>query len=229
MKAIVIIAALLLTAPVYNRCLAAKDSIMVKDEFIRIITQYSDAGTASRLWNEVDTSYSGSRRFYHTLVHLDNFYYQLRQCKQLIADWDVLMVAMVYHDVVYGSPDHKDEERSAELAVQRLRESHFPEAGIKKCEALILATKTHAQTNDVDMDLFNDADMTILGLDRATYAGYVKNVGLEYGVTPQFLQGRKRVLQYFLKMDRIFKTDFFYKMYEKQARENIAWEISTLP
>ena len=58
---------------------------------------------------------------------------------------------------------------------------------------------------------------------------YVKNVRLEYGNTPQFDQGRKQVLQDFLNMDRIFKTDFFYKIYEKSARANIAAEISTLP
>ncbi|RXK86050.1 HD domain-containing protein [Filimonas effusa] len=208
---------------------ANPEAASVKEAFQAIITKYSNKATAEQLWREVDSNYTGADRHYHNLKHLDNFYSQLLKCKAEISGWETLVVAMVYHDVIYHTPDHRDEERSAELAVKRLQECNFPANAIKKCEALILATKSHAWSSDNDTNLFNDADMSIVGLSPAIYDEYVKNVGLEYGVTPQFQQGRKKVLQYFLSMDRIFKTNFFYKLYEKQARENIAREISTLP
>jgi predicted metal-dependent HD superfamily phosphohydrolase len=220
---------MLLGATLFGSPVMAKDAPTVKQAFCEIIAKYSDAATAERLWYEVDTSYSGPERHYHTLQHLTNFYTQLLKCKKEVKDWDILVVAMVYHDVVYHTPDHRDEERSAELAVKRLQECHFPEAAIRTCEALILATKSHALSQNPDTNLFNDADMSIVGLSPEVYREYVQNVGLEYGVTPQFRQGRKKVLQYFLSMDRIFKTNFFHGLYEEQARKNIAWEISTLP
>lgn len=202
----------------------------LEKEFKGIISKYNKTPTvAQKLWDEVVSSYSGESRHYHNMEHLQNFYNQLKKCKQLTTDHDLLIIAMVYHDVVYNSPDHKDEERSADFAVERLKGIGYPEEKIASCKALILATKTHALSTDADTNYFNDADMTILGLDEATYKTYVKNVRLEYGNTPQFDTGRKRVLQYFLGMDRIYKTDFFYKIYEKPARANIAAEITTLP
>lgn len=206
----------------------SKDELERK--FREIIERYNSSPEVSKkLWAEVVSHYTGESRHYHNLEHLDNFYNQLKKCKHLTKDHDLLVVAMVYHDVIYNSPDHRDEERSADFAVERLTEIGYPKEKTEACKALILATKSHALSDDADTNYFNDADMTILGLDRATYNTYVKNVRLEYGNTPQFDTGRKRVLQYFLKMDRLFKTDFFHKIYEKSARENIAAEISTIP
>ncbi len=196
--------------------------------FTGIVARYSDINTANKFWSEAAALYSGSDRHYHTLKHLDNFYSQLLKCRVDVKDWETLVIAMVYHDVIYNSTDHKDEERSADMAVERLTAIGFPAAKVAFAKSLILATKAHALSEDNDTNLFNDADMSILGLDRDTYATYVKNVRIEYGATPAFDKGRKRVLNYFLGMERIFKTDTFYKLYEKSARENISWEISTI-
>jgi predicted metal-dependent HD superfamily phosphohydrolase len=145
-----------------------------------------------------------------------------------VKDWKLLVIAMIYHDIIYNSPDHKDEERSAELAVTRLREIALPESQIDVIKSLILATKAHALSADNDTNLFNDADMSILGLDKETYTTYVKNVRLEYAKTPNFDTGRKRVLIYFLQMEHIFKTSFFRSLYEDAARRKINWEIGTI-
>jgi predicted metal-dependent HD superfamily phosphohydrolase len=193
-----------------------------------IVSQVKDKKTADSLWAEAERLYTGPTRFYHNLEHISNFYEQLKKCKKQIADWNALVIAAVYHDIIYGSEDRRDEERSAELAVQRLTTAGFPADFVKKVETLILATKAHALSEDNDTNLFNDADMSIVGLDREYYKRYVGNVRKEYSNSPNFDAGRKRVMQYFLNMPRIFKTDFFNKMYEASARENIKWEISTL-
>lgn len=202
----------------------------LENGFKDIIKKYNpDPAISIKLWNEIVSNYRGKNRHYHTLEHLRNFYNQLKKCKNLTNDNEVLIIAMIYHDVIYNSIDHKDEERSADLAVERLKSIGYPEAKIAKCKTLILATKAHELSRDADTNYFNDADMTILGLDKGVYEAYVKNVRLEYGNTPQFDQGRKRILLHFLSMDRIFKTDFFHKIYEQPARVNIASEISSLP
>jgi len=202
----------------------------LKDIFKGIIMKFcKDPGRADSLWTEVENNYTGGDRHYHNLDHLDNFYNQLLKCRAETGDWETLVLAMVYHDVIYNSPDHKDEERSAELAVERLRSAKVPDDKIEKCRGLILATKAHALSADKDTNLFNDGDMSILGLDRNIYKEYVKNVRLEYGSSPQFDAGRKKVLKYFLGMDRIFKTEVFHNLYENAARANIQWELDSLP
>lgn len=202
----------------------------VESGFKAIVIKYTNSEpVADSLWNEAVRNYTGPTRFYHTLEHLDNFYRQLNTCREMIADWDALVIAMVYHDIIYGSADHQDEGHSAELAVQRLSTAGFPEEKVEKIRQLILATKSHALSEDMDTNYFIDADMSILGLDRAYYQRYVVNVRKEYANVPGFDMGRKKVLQYFLGMPAIFKTEHFKKRYEAAARENIQWEISTLP
>ncbi|MET0464006.1 MAG: hypothetical protein ABW007_12670 [Chitinophagaceae bacterium] len=198
-------------------------------EFKRIVvSEIKDKKVADSLWAEAQRLYTGPTRFYHNLEHISNFYDQLTKCKDQVSDWNALVTAAVYHDIIYGSEDRRDEERSAELAVDRLTAAGFPTAFVKKVEALVLATKAHALSEDNDTNLFNDADMSIVGLDREYYKRYVGNVRKEFSNSPNFDAGRKRVMQYFLNMPRIFKTDFFNKLYESSARENIKWEISTL-
>ncbi|MDF2381234.1 hypothetical protein JMG10_07145 [Nostoc ellipsosporum NOK] len=199
-------------------------------EFRRIIKEHTgSAAIADSLWAEAVALYTGPTRFYHNLEHISNFYIQLSKCRRQVKDWDALIVAMVYHDIIYGSSDHRDEERSAELAVEQVTKAGLPKEMVIKVDILIRATKAHALSQDMDVNLFNDADMSILGLDLPYYQQYVINVRKEYANSPNFDAGRKRVLQYFLKMPRIFKTDFFHQLYEEQARANINWEISTLP
>jgi predicted metal-dependent HD superfamily phosphohydrolase len=47
---------------------------------------------------------------------------------------------------------------------------------------------------------------------------------------PDFLYrpGRRKVLQHFLDMERIFKTEEFASKFEKQARVNLGWELRGL-
>ncbi|HET7178254.1 MAG TPA: hypothetical protein VFI14_00955 [Chryseosolibacter sp.] len=49
----------------------------------------------------------------------------------------------------------------------------------------------------------------------------------EYSMYPDFLYrpGRRKVLQYFLDMERIFKTEEFASKFEKQARGNLEREL----
>jgi predicted metal-dependent HD superfamily phosphohydrolase len=92
-----------------------------------------------------------------------------------------------------------------------------------------MATKGHTFSDDPDTNLFTDADLSVLGKPWPTYEAYFKNVRKEYAIYPDFLYkpGRKKVLQHFLTMPRIFKTEYFYDAYESNARENITRELET--
>ncbi len=101
---------------------------------------------------------------------------------------------------------------------------------IELCKKQILATKTHIKSIDSDTNYFTDADLSILGQSGETYSIYFKNVKKKYSIYPTLVYkpGRKKVLNHFLSMNRIFKTDFFYNKFETQAKQNLQRVIESL-
>lgn len=203
----------------------------IKDVFTALIQPYStDPEVVNQYWLEIEKAYSGKKRHYHNLSHLEQLWQQLLPLKATIVDWDTLLFSLFYHDVVYNVRRQDNEEKSAELAQQRLQALYYPSAGIDKCVAQILATKSHTSSPDLDTNLFTDADLAILGQDWPTYHNYTQQVRREYSIYPDLLYkpGRKKVLQHFLNMERIFKTTHFYTLYEQNARNNLYREIAEL-
>jgi predicted metal-dependent HD superfamily phosphohydrolase len=187
--------------------------------------------TADALWIEISQSYSRGDRHYHTLEHLKNLLNQLTPHQALINDWDAVLFALYYHDIVYDVTKKDNEERSAELAVTRLTALHVPSMRIEATKKHIHATKAHQRIDDNnDTNIFTDADLSILGADWEVYKTYCQQIRREYAVYPDLLYnaGRKQVLQHFLNMGQIYKTDSFRPL-EHQARLNMAREISEMP
>ena len=174
-------------------------------------------------------AYTHKSRHYHNLSHLEQMLGLLNNCKEFIVDWDSVLCALYYHDIIYKVPGSDNEEKSAQLAVERLKSIGVSEKIISKCYDWILATKNHLPSTDNDCNLLLDADMAILGQSPDLYNTYRQNVRKEFSIYPDLLYnpGRKKVLQSFLKMERIYHTPQF-ALFEKQARENIASELSGL-
>jgi len=183
-----------------------------------------------RLWLEIKTSYSKPYRYYHNLVHLDNLIEQLVSVKDQISCWQTLVFSVAYHDIIYNARKKDNEEKSAELAFDRLGDLSVPEMQKVKCKAQILATKTHLLSPDRDTNFFTDADLSILGSDRNMYLDYTRQIRQEYKFYPDFLYkpGRRKVLEHFLTMESIFKTQYFRDKLENQAKANILSELKSL-
>jgi predicted metal-dependent HD superfamily phosphohydrolase len=95
----------------------------------------------------------------------------------------------------------------------------------------ILATKEHkGEGLTKDGKLFLDADLFILGTPEDIYKEYSKAIRKEYGWVPSFLykRGRKKLLENFIKRDRIYFTDEMFEMFEIKARQNIVEELVSL-
>jgi predicted metal-dependent HD superfamily phosphohydrolase len=69
-----------------------------------------------------------------------------------------------------------------------------------------------------------------LGQHWENYLAYAKDVRKEYSIYPDFIYkpGRKKILNHFLKMKRIFKTEFFFAKFEETAKENLNRELGLL-
>lgn len=203
----------------------------LKSHFSALVSKYSnDQVLAEKLWHEIASAYAQKDRHYHTLSHLQNLYNQLIEINHLIEDFNVVMFSLYYHDIVYSATAKDNEEKSAEMSIQRMRSIGVPENKIEKCSDQILATKSHLVSKDEDTNLFTDADLSILGMKWEDYETYFRQVRKEYSIYPDLLYkpGRRKVLKHFLEMERIFKTDHFYQKFELQARMNLEKELQIL-
>ncbi|WP_299258493.1 hypothetical protein [uncultured Aquimarina sp.] len=204
---------------------------MLKEVFISLVSKYSiDKEYVNSLWNEIVKNHSKKSRHYHNLSHLENLYQNLLSIKQEILDWDIILFSIFYHDFVYNVLKQDNEEQSAQKAIDILITLSIDSERIQLCKEIILATKVHQISEHKDVNHFTDADLSILGSTWPDYETYYRNVRKEYKYYPDFMynKGRIKVLKHFLDMSKIFKTDYFYKTLENQARNNLRQEINLL-
>ncbi len=204
---------------------------MLKEIFTSLLSNYSsDSKHVESLWNEIEKNHDKKNRYYHNLSHLEHLYSQLNKVKDKIVDWDMVLFALFYHDYIYNALKQNNEEESAKKAVEVLNLLSIDKNRIELCNEIILATKGHNTSKNNDVNYFTDADLSILGSDWESYKAYFKNVRKEYKYYPDFMynKGRIKVLQHFLGMSKIFKTDHFSNEFEAKAKKNIQQEIDLL-
>lgn len=203
---------------------------MIKSAFINSVKNYNAKQEVIQFyWSEIEKAYTKSDRHYHNLTHLENLLQELEPFKEKFANWDEIVFAIAYHDIVYNTLKSNNEEESATLAVKRLSAIDVPDWIVKNCQSIILATKKHEEAEE-PTSLFTDADLSILGAEENSYKQYTQQIRKEYKIYPDLIYnpGRKKVLNHFLNMERIFKTKEFGLKYEHQARLNLTEELDSL-
>ena len=169
--------------------------------------------------------YNERKRHYHNLEHVTRL---LALCDELeISDPDI-MLAVIYHDIIYRPGSLKNEEKSAAYARESLgRLGVDPDRMSQVCE-MVLATANHLIPQDDPLtQTLLDLDMSILGSPREDYQIYAEGVRKEYSWIPEFVfkKKRRRFLEKVLGVESIFHTDLFREKYEDSARRNIKWEL----
>lgn len=204
---------------------------MLKAIFLDLTKKYTNnSALAENCWQQIETAYNHKKRHYHNLTHLQHLIETLQPYQKEIKEWDTILFAVFYHDIVYNVLKNNNEEKSAAVAVEKLSALHVPPAAVEKCKYFILATKLHSADADNDCNLFTDADLCILGQPWENYKHYYAQIRKEYSIYPDIIYkpGRKKVLQHFLKKESIFKTNTLYTLYEKQSRTNLQQELDEI-
>lgn len=197
----------------------------------QLISNYTlDQNLIETFWGEIVKEHTATNRHYHNLHHLEYMVQWAIKYKDNIQDLDTLLFSIFYHDIVYNVKRSDNELKSAQIASERLQRLGVPNQQISRCFQQILATKNHNNTNDPDTSFLLDIDLAILGEQPEKYQAYAKNVRKEYALYPDFLynKGRKKVLQHFLNMDNIFKTQEFLNSHEALAKHNLKTEMEAL-
>jgi predicted metal-dependent HD superfamily phosphohydrolase len=203
----------------------------LNETYVDLLFNYrTNRATIYKLWDEISLKLTESHRHYHHFGHLENLIHELEPIKAEFYDWNAVLLSVFYHDVIYYAIASDNEEQSAELAKKHLVEVNCHQKTIDLVYEMIMATKSHQIIQKNDINLFTDADLAILGAEQEVYQNYAAAIRQEYSVFPDpiYIPGRKKVLLHFLKMERIFKTDYFFQKYEEKARINIENEFKSL-
>ena len=172
-------------------------------------------------------AYTAPGRHYHNLAHIEDCLGALARVDNLSAlEREILSEAIWWHDVVYDATRADNEELSARLAEQHVREDLRQEVG-----RLIRLTKTHAvQPGDRLGAILISIDLSILGAEPARYDAYAAAIRQEFVHVPDgdYRAGRAKVLSQFAGRPVIFPDTAFAARYDRQARENLARELASL-
>ena len=144
-----------------------------------------------------------------------------------VDDWEVVVMALFYHDFIYDVQSHDNEELSAQHALKVLRDLNFDLPRMNRCSRHILFTKNHLPKDDVDSSIFCSSDLAILGSEPGIYDQYVTSVRKEFSIYTDeiFRFGRKKFIEEFLQRERIYPHKYFHNRYESRARKNLLREL----
>jgi len=215
----------------YSSTINEQTMIRLSDCFFEESHRWTlDRGLISDLWTEVVHGYSFSGRCYHTIEHLTMMHELLLPLKSEFENWTSVFFAIIYHDLIYEASQTNNEERSAERAVVCLNRLGLPQSLIIFTSDLILATKQHKPLRSSDSMFFLDADLAVLGASSDEYLDYSQQIRREYSIYSDdvYEKGRVNALMHFLKMERIYQSDYFFERFEQNARRNIKNEIEML-
>ena len=188
-----------------------------------------DKDNDSDTFRILEDLYARSNRFYHNQGHISYCLSEFQKYRHL-ADFPYeVEMAIWFHDAIYDTTSTDNEEKSAELAQDKLSVLNVNAQSIDRIVEIILATKSH-QGFTIDSKLMIDIDLLILGASTPIFEKYDRNIRKEYTWVPQevYLPKRIEVLQSFLDRDEIYHTQDIQELYEIQARNNISRKIEEL-
>jgi predicted metal-dependent HD superfamily phosphohydrolase len=178
---------------------------------------------APALLERVLAAYAEPGRHYHTLQHLGECLDLFERVAHLAARPGEAALALWFHDAVYVPLAKDNEARSADWAVEALRDAGAPDPVIERVEALIMATAHHEAPAGSDARLVIDIDLAILGSAPARFAEYEQQIRSEYAAVPAdlYTEKRREVLAGFLARPVIYATPELHAQLEEQARSNL--------
>ncbi|MBX2841900.1 MAG: hypothetical protein KTR26_09010 [Flammeovirgaceae bacterium] len=192
---------------------------------------FSSENKSVEVFNIILKRLSEKGRFYHNQNHIEDLLLKEEAIDQLISNKFVFKLAIWFHDIIYNPLKSNNEEKSAKLAMEILTDTNISEEELNLISQFIIATKSHHLIiPHQDLPYFLDLDLSILGTSTEQYKAYMVQIRKEYRHVPGILykKGRQKVLKSFLERKEIYFSDYFKKLYEEKARENLKFEIQFL-
>lgn len=189
-----------------------------------------DSRELGRLHRDLLLRYSEPHRHYHTQQHLAECFEKVQAIISLAEHPAEVHVGLWFHDAIYDTQRHDNEQRSADWARSAARRLGAPAESAQRIHDLIMFTRHSAEPTGVDAQVLVDADLSILGAEPARFQQYEAQVRSEYGWVPDevFRSTRARILTEFLGRPHLYCTARFREQYEAQARRNLQYSLERL-
>jgi predicted metal-dependent HD superfamily phosphohydrolase len=185
---------------------------------------------AYRLFDDLAARYQEPHRHYHNLEHIGEVLKVIGKLGDQAGDPHTLYLAAWYHDAIYDPRARDNEDCSADLAITSLTPLSLETEMLDRIGAMIRATAHTGAAAEGDAAIMLDADLAILGAEEKRYARYAQAIRDEYSWVEDdaYRAGRARVLESFLKRERIYRTQRMFETGEQSARENLQRELAQL-
>ncbi|ELT42715.1 DUF4031 domain-containing protein [Arthrobacter nitrophenolicus] len=172
--------------------------------------------------------WSEPHRHYHGCTHLLSVLESLDLLTEPADPPRTVLLAAWFHDAVYQGIPLQDEEESARLAEDRLRDAGLPDADVAEVARLVRLTGDHRpEAGDSAGALLCDADLSVLGGDPDEYARYLAAVRKDYAHVgdADFAAGRAGVVRRLLELDTLFHTGRAKELWLDAAQRNLKGEL----
>jgi predicted metal-dependent HD superfamily phosphohydrolase len=189
-----------------------------------------DAAPPEKLFHELVARYSEPHRFYHTLQHMRECFSVLALASHLASRPVEVQLALWFHDAIYDTRAHDNEEQSAHWAEQSLIAEGVESDVAVAVGKLVLATQHTFVPETEDAKLLVDVDLSILGAAEPRFTAYERQIRQEYSWVAEdaFRQRRADILVSLLNRSSIYRTGWFASRLEVQARKNLARSLKEL-
>ena len=189
-----------------------------------------DSPELHRLYRDVLLRYSEPHRHYHTGQHLAECFEKVQHIISLAEHPAEVRVGLWFHDAIYDTRRHDNEQQSADWACSAAREMGANAASAQRIHDLIMFTRHSAAPVGVDAHVLVDADLSILGALPERFQEYEAQVRREYAWVPDemFRSTRAQILKELLGRSHLYSTAYFQERYEAQARRNLQHSLQYL-
>lgn len=195
-----------------------------RERFIRLWRRNQQPGATSepeKVWRELESRYQEPHRYYHGEQHIAHCMEQLDLAGDRVQNSDQVEMALWFHDIIYH-PGQQDNEARSARCFRELASGAMDETFINAVVDLILVTTHRWTTDETDQQFICDIDLASFGCNWERYIRDIECLKAEFpGSNQEFCRGQRGFINGMVLRPKIFQTDFFNRLYEQQARENI--------
>lgn len=205
---------------------------ILRKKWTALLIKYTqDTNYIETACDKILSHYTSHARHYHNEFHILKMLNSAEYFRDFGVNFDQILFAVWFHDVIYNPLKTNNEEKSAKFASQILKKIEYADAAM--VSDMILRTKNHfyrAPNESPELKVLLDLDLETMGSKPETYLINTSNIRKEYHIYPDsiFKKGRTHVLKQFLDSDSIYRTEIFKEKYENQAFINISEELKHL-
>jgi predicted metal-dependent HD superfamily phosphohydrolase len=184
----------------------------------------------SGLFEAIIARYAEAHRHYHTPRHLEECFEALEGVRGEAERPGEVELALWFHDAIYDTRRHDNEQRSAEWARAVAAEAGLEAQVGERVAALVMATRHEATPVGADACVLVDVDLSILAAEPLRFDEYERQVREEYRWVPEpvFRRERRRILRRLLERPALYNTARMRESHERRARANLERSLSQL-